>query len=257
MTGHSEVVASFDDPADNLAFDEALLRSAPEAPVLWIWRNTACVVVGRGQKIEREVEVDVCASDGVPVLRRASGGGTVFHDPGNLNITLVLPGLGVSEPGQAKLSLPKKAVKPLEALGELMSATVSELGLPPRIGDRGLFVGDSKLCGFAVFRTRTGLLAHSTLLVSTAAERVGRYLTAAPPDPRPLDSHRSQVASLADHGLRKGVAEVTAAVRKAAAAQLGEPATRKPSASEREWHRSLLHTRYHYPAWHSEGAQRK
>jgi lipoate-protein ligase A len=247
VTGPSEVVASFDDPADNLAFDEALLRAAPAAPILWIWRNTACVVVGRGQKIEREVKVDVCAGDGVPVLRRASGGGTVFHDPGNLNITLVLPGLGLS----------KKPDRPLEALGALMSATVSELGLPPRLGDRGLFVGDSKLCGFAVFRTKTGLLAHSTLLVSTAAERVGRYLTAAPPDPRPLDSHRSQVASLADHGLRKGVTEVTAAVRKAAAGQLGELATRKPSESEREWHRSLRHTRYHYPAWHAEGSQRK
>ncbi|MEV6911401.1 lipoate--protein ligase family protein [Amycolatopsis sp. NPDC051071] len=247
MTGPSEVVAAFDDPADNLAFDEALLRAAPGAPVLWIWRNTACVVVGRGQKIEREVKADVCASDGVPVLRRASGGGTVFHDPGNLNITLVLPGLGLSG----------KNVKPLEALGELMTATVARLGLPSRLGDRGLFVGDSKLCGFAVFRTRTGLLAHSTLLVSTAAERVGRYLTAAPPDPRPLDSHRSQVASLADHGLRKGVAEVTVAVREAAAAQLGDLATRKPSAEEREWHRSLQHTRYHYSEWHSGGAQRR
>jgi len=241
VIGPSEVVASFDDPADNLAFDEALLRAAPEAPVLWIWRNTDCVVVGRGQKIEREVKADVCASDGVPVLRRASGGGTVFHDPGNLNVTLVLPG---------------PSHRPLEALGELMTATVAELGLPSRLGDRGLFVGDAKLCGFAVFRTRTGLLAHSTLLVSTAAERVGRYLTSAPADPRPLDSHRSRVASLAEHGLRKGVADVTAAVRVAAAAQLGELATRKPSAEEREWHRSLQHTRYHYPEWHAEGAQR-
>ncbi|WP_340687421.1 lipoate--protein ligase family protein [Amycolatopsis coloradensis] len=241
MIGPSEVVASFDDPADNLAFDEALLRAAPEAPVLWIWRNTDCVVVGRGQKIEREVKADVCASDGVPVLRRASGGGTVFHDPGNLNITLVLPG---------------PSDRPLEALGELMTATVAELGLPSRLGDRGLFVGDAKLCGFAVFRTRTGLLAHSTLLVSTAAERVGRYLTSAPSDPRPLDSHRSPVASLAEHGLRKGVAEVTAAVRVAAAARLGELTIRKPSAEELERHRSLQYTRYHYQEWHAKGAQR-
>ncbi len=252
MTGPSEVVVSFDDPADNLAFDEALLRAAPAAPILWIWRNTACVVVGRGQKIEREVKVDVCASDGVPVLRRASGGGTVFHDPGNLNVTLVLPGLALSG-----LVPSGTSDRPLEALGTLMSATVSELGLPPRLGDRGLFVGESKLCGFAVFRTKTGLLAHSTLLVSTAAERVGRYLTAAPPDSRPLDSHRSPVASLADHGLRKGVADVTAAVRKSAARQLGEFTTRKASESEREWHRSLRYSRYHYAAWHSEGSQRE
>jgi lipoate-protein ligase A len=164
------------------------------------------------------------------------------QDPGNLNITLVLPG---------------PADRPLEALGELMSATVAELGLPPRLGERGLFIGEAKLCGFAVFRTKTGLLAHSTLLISTAAERVGAYLTSAPPDPRPLDSHRSPVASLADHGLRAGVAEVSAAVRVAADRQLGSLDRRKPTEPEREWHSALLHSRYRYAQWHTEGAQRE
>ena len=190
MTIGSDVRVSFADPAENLAFDEALLRVAPAAPVVWLWRNPACVVVGRGQRIAREVRVDACVRDGIPMLRRASGGGTVFHDPGNLNVTLVLPG---------------PADRPLEALGKVMSAAVEQLGLVPRIGDRGLFVGETKLCGFAVFRTKTGLLAHSTLLVETASERVGAYLTSAPPDPRPLDSHRSPVASLAEHGVRVDV----------------------------------------------------
>ncbi len=147
MSLGSDVRAAFTDPAENLAFDEALLRVAPGSPVLWLWRNPVCVVVGRGQRIAREVRTEECARDGVPVLRRASGGGTVFHDPGNLNVTLVLPG---------------PADRPLEALGKVMSAAVDQLGLVPRIGDRGLFVGTAKLCGFAVFRTKTGLLAHST-----------------------------------------------------------------------------------------------
>src|SRR5690348_18296079 len=85
MTTGSDVRAAFTDPAENLAFDEALLRVAPASPVLWLWRNPVCVVVGRGQRIAREVRVGECERDGVPVLRRASGGGTVFHDPGNLN----------------------------------------------------------------------------------------------------------------------------------------------------------------------------
>ncbi|MEV6447075.1 lipoate--protein ligase family protein [Amycolatopsis sp. NPDC051716] len=241
MTTGSDVRAAFTDPAENLAFDEALLRVAPESPVLWLWRNPVCVVVGRGQRIAREVRADECARDGVPVLRRASGGGTVFHDPGNLNVTLVLPG---------------PADRPLEALGQVMSAAVDQLGLVPRIGDRGLFVGDAKLCGFAVFRTKTGLLAHSTLLVETTAGLVGRYLTSAPPDPRPLDSHRSPVASLAEHGLRPGFPAVEAAVRAAASQLLGTFVPRPPSAAELARQRALLHTRYHYPAWHADGAQR-
>lgn len=241
MTTGSDVRAAFTDPAENLAFDEALLRVAPGSPVLWLWRNPVCVVVGRGQRIAREVRVPECERDGVPVLRRASGGGTVFHDPGNLNVTLVLPG---------------PTDRPLETLGKVMSAAVDQLGLVPRIGDRGLFVDDAKLCGFAVFRTKTGLLAHSTLLVETSAALVGRYLTSAPADPRPLDSHRSPVASLAEHGLNPGFPSVEAAVRAAASQILGTLVPRPPSAAELVRQRALLHTRYRYPSWHADGSQR-
>jgi lipoate-protein ligase A len=255
MTSGSDVRAAFTDPAENLAFDEALLRVAPESPVVWLWRNPVCVVVGRGQRIAREVRAEACERDGVPVLRRASGGGTVFHDPGNLNVTLVLPlsGVRVAEP---RMSQPGPADRPLEALGKVMSAAVDQLGLVPRIGDRGLFVEDAKLCGFAVFRTKTGLLAHSTLLVETSADLVGRYLTSAPADPRPLDSHRSPVASLAEHGLRPGFPAVEAAVRAAASQILGTFVPRPPSAAELARQRTLLHTRYRYAAWHADGAQR-
>jgi lipoate-protein ligase A len=275
MTSGSDVRAAFTDPAENLAFDEALIRVAPESPVVWLWRNPVCVVVGRGQRIAREVHAEACARDGVPVLRRASGGGTVFHDPGNLNVTLVLPlsGVRVAEPpagaeprmslplsgvrvAEPRMSQPGPADRPLEALGKVMSAAVDQLGLVPRIGDRGLFVGDAKLCGFAVFRTKTGLLAHSTLLVETSADLVGRYLTSAPVDPRPLDSHRSPVASLAEHGLRPGFPAVEAAVRAAASQILGTFVPRPPSAAELARQRTLLHTRYRYAAWHADGAQR-
>ncbi len=240
MTG-SDVRAEFTDPAANLAFDEALLREGPQEPLVWLWRNPVCVVVGRGQKIAREVRAAECARDGVPVLRRASGGGTVFHDPGNLNVTLVVPG---------------RADRPLELLGQVMSAAVEKLGLPARIGDRGIFVGDAKLCGFAVFRTKDVLLAHSTLLVDTDAARVGAYLTGPPPDPKPLDSHRSKVASLADHGVHPAPDEVENTVRTAAATLLGPLTPRPPTPGELARQRTLLRSRYDYPEWHAEGRQR-
>ncbi|MBB4685216.1 lipoate--protein ligase family protein [Amycolatopsis jiangsuensis] len=241
MTDGSDVRAEFADPTENLAFDEALLREAPTAPVLWLWRNPVCVVVGRGQKLAREVRVAECARDGVPVLRRASGGGTVFHDPGNLNVTMLLPG---------------PTDRPMDMLGRLMTGVVERLGLPPRLGDRGVFVGPAKLCGFAVFRTKEGLLAHSTLLVDTDAARVGAYLTGPPPDPKPLDSHRSAVASLADHGVHPAEGEVETVVRTVAAELLGPLPPRPPAAAELTRQQELLRTRYHYPPWHTEGRQR-
>ncbi|RZS43522.1 lipoate-protein ligase [Herbihabitans rhizosphaerae] len=230
-----EIIAGWPEPAANLALDEALLRAGPRRPLVWLWRNPACVVIGRGQKIEREVELSACARDGVPVLRRASGGGTVFHDPGNLNVTTVLP----------------DASEPLAHLGKLMSQVVTRLGLTPVLGDRGLFVDGAKLCGFAAFRTRTGALAHSTLLIDTDADLVGEYLTPQPSDKRPLDSHRSPVASLADHGVRPSAEELDAIV----AEVLEVDRRRPPTDEESDWQRRLRETRYDNPDWHRTGAR--
>ena len=80
------------DQAANLALEEALARSGAPSPLLRIWQNEPCVVIGRAQRAAREVNLAACAASGVPVLRRASGGGTVFQDLGNLNISLAAPG---------------------------------------------------------------------------------------------------------------------------------------------------------------------
>jgi len=79
------------DQAANLALEETLARSGPAAPLLRVWQNESCVVIGRAQRAGREVDLAACAASGVPVLRRASGG-AVYQDLGNLNISLAVPG---------------------------------------------------------------------------------------------------------------------------------------------------------------------
>ncbi|MQA10020.1 MAG: lipoate--protein ligase family protein [Pseudonocardiaceae bacterium] len=234
----SVVHAEYELAWHNLAFDEALLRAGPDAPVLWLWRNPSCVVLGRGQVAEREVDFAACSSDGVPVLRRGSGGGTVYHDRGNLNITLVQPG----------------AVEPLALLGSALSTVLGELGLAGRLTKRGLFVGERKISGFAALRTKLGVLAHATLLVSTPLEIVTRYLTPAPDEPHPLDSQRSPVTSLAAHGFSGYPDQL---VVDAVAGRLGAARHRGPSESEVEQQRRLVESRYGYSPWHLAGRQRK
>ena len=226
------------DAAVNLAVEEALVRAGPVRPLLRVWRSGQCVVVGRGQRVEREVNLAACRRDGVPVLRRASGGGTVYHDLGNLNISMAVPGY---VPGLGR------------DLVELVAAAVERLGLAPSIGERGVFVGGCKVSGLAAQLTRSGSLAHATLLVTTPAARVLRFLAPAPASPRPLDSRRAPVRPLRDHDPALGMEAARSAVLAVAASRYGGLSARAPRAAERRWHERLLAERYTDPGWHMTG----
>jgi len=226
------------DQAANLALEEALARSGPPCPLLRIWQNESCVVIGRGQRAAREADLAACAAGAVPVLRRASGGGTVFQDLGNLNISLAVPG---RVPGLAA------------GLAGLVAAVIAGLGLTPAAGERGVAVGPAKVSGLASHVTRDGSLAHATLLVTTPAARVGAFLTPAPDDHHPTDSHRSPVASLRELGCGIGVAAVRGAVLAEARRRHGPLRRRAPGATERRWQERLLAERYRIDSWHLTG----
>ena len=87
-------------PYFNLAVEHHLLTySNPSSRILFTYTNIPCVIIGRNQN--PWVECDITAitrgtSDGrsVALVRRRSGGGTVFHDEGNLNYTVIVPSDG-------------------------------------------------------------------------------------------------------------------------------------------------------------------
>jgi lipoate-protein ligase A len=147
-------------PADDLALDEALLLAAEDAgagEVLRLWELAApAAVVGAGGSVAIDVDLAACAADGVPVLRRASGGGTVVLGPGCLCFSLVLaydraPGLG-EIPASNRYVLGRV----LAALRPLISAGVE--------GTSDLAAGGVKFSGNAQQRKRRHFLHHGTLL---------------------------------------------------------------------------------------------
>ncbi|KAI0851966.1 hypothetical protein F5Y00DRAFT_251423 [Daldinia vernicosa] len=93
------------DPYLNLSIEHFLLqKSPPESVVLFLYANRPCIVVGRNQNPWVEVNLgllgpgrsNVVDENGnnegsVLLVRRRSGGGTVFHDSGNVNYSVICP----------------------------------------------------------------------------------------------------------------------------------------------------------------------
>lgn len=82
------VVLSTTDPVFNLAAEEYFLLHA-DGEIRMLWRNARSVIIGKNQNAWAEVNVPYTEAKGIPVVRRLSGGGAVFHDPGNVNYTFI------------------------------------------------------------------------------------------------------------------------------------------------------------------------
>ena len=78
---------TFDEPAANLACDEALLdimeadSSCDGCLRLWEAKKYF-VVLGHSDKVQSNVNVAACDDHNIPIMRRISGGGTVVQGPG-------------------------------------------------------------------------------------------------------------------------------------------------------------------------------
>jgi lipoate-protein ligase A len=168
------------DPAANLALDEALLLAAEEGTageVLRLWESpTYAVVVGAGGSVAIDVNGPACAADGVPVLRRASGGGTVVVGPGCLCFAVALrtdrePGMNLIQPSaRAVMGRVLAAVRPFAP--DAAIEAISDLA-----------VGGRKFSGSAQQRKRRFFLHHGTLLGRFDLDRLFRYLN--PPERQP------------------------------------------------------------------------
>ena len=84
---------TFHDPETNLACDEALLEFFEEThrgQLLRIWEpDNYFVVLGYSNRLSSEVNCTFCEANGIPIVRRCSGGGAVLQGPGCLNYSLV------------------------------------------------------------------------------------------------------------------------------------------------------------------------
>ncbi len=251
------------EPRANLALEEALARMRGDAPALRLWRNRRCVVLGRFQVAEAEVDGSACRALGVPVYRRFTGGGAVYHDEGNLNVSLVLP-RGDPLVSPARQALPGLYRLLLDPLADALRS----LGLDAA-GDRDLRIAGRKLSGVAAWLGQDSVLVHATLLVDADLDTLERVLAGpgAPGNVRWLRtrSRRAEVTSLEREGVpqeeldsvERRVVKAVAELERQAAQRDGRPARvpapAEPTGLERQAMLALLGSRYRAPAWHATG----
>lgn len=165
---------AFDDPAHNLACDEALLELVETGQVkdeiLRVWEPAQYfVVLGHANSIRTEVNFSACQEDRVTVLRRMSGGGTVLQGPGCFNYSLFFNGAThrfrtVKEGFRYVLERHKKIVQALTGL-EVALEGISDLA-----------IGARKFSGNAQYRKSRAVLIHGTFLLDFDLSLIGRYL---------------------------------------------------------------------------------
>jgi lipoate-protein ligase A len=186
-------------PAEQLAGDEALLDwcengLGEETLLFWEPRETF-VVVGYANKVATEVNVAACASKGVPIFRRCSGGGTVLQGPGCLNYALFLriteanPCHSITSANQFIMERNRAAVE--SAFRNPQSAIVVR-------GHTDLCLGNLKFSGNSQRRKKTFLLFHGTFLLNFDLAVVGEFLRmpSFQPDYRASRSHDDFLVNL-------------------------------------------------------------
>lgn len=149
------------DPFYNIALEEFLLTKFTDN-ILLCYVNAPSIVVGRFQVPYKEVDVHEIMSNDINIVRRLSGGGTVFHDRGNLNYSFIHNAQEIE--GEAYDFFNEKTVAALRILG------LDDLSFERN----NIFNKEKKISGVAQYKRGSRIVHHGTLLVNTNLDLLRR-----------------------------------------------------------------------------------
>ena len=158
-----------------LDLEYEMVQSVSE-PTLFTWIVPPTVIYGRHQVREQEVNEAFCASRGVHVVQRKSGGGCVYADKGNLMISFISPSTHNQEVFDLFLAMLATA------LNELGYAAVTTV-------HNDVLVADRKVAGTACYTVPTGTVVHACMLYDVDLEALEKAIT---PSVEKLQKHAVQ-----------------------------------------------------------------
>lgn len=169
---------------------EAFLLEHSNEDVALIWQSHNAVVCGKHQVALKEVNYPYCRSNNIHIARRISGGGTVFHDAGNICFSFI------------KSYTDRQHAVDFRGHTQTLVDFLQSLGVPAtHSGRNDLIANGLKISGNAehLNQRRQKVLHHGTLLFSSDLENLGHAI-------------RGHVANYSHHGVesvRSKVANIT------------------------------------------------
>ncbi|MBS7642983.1 lipoate--protein ligase family protein [Candidatus Bathyarchaeota archaeon] len=164
--------SEFADPYMNIAVEEAILIAVNEklSPnTIRFWRNSNSVVVGRNQSIEKVVNLNACKKLGVTIVRRFTGGGTVYQDHGNLNWSIFLC--------RSSPISPIIISDVFKIFGKAVARGLKILGINANFQPPNMIQSNGKkISGLAAYAKPNAILCHGTLLISTNLDTLSEVL---------------------------------------------------------------------------------
>jgi lipoate-protein ligase A len=161
----------------NLAAEEYALKQSDDSFFL-LWQSLPSVVVGRHQYIPAEVDTEFAFSKHIRIARRYSGGGAVYQDLGNINLTFI-----------------DTVTRTPDFRSYLNSVTnhLQHIGLPVQADARmSIYLHGAKVSGSAQCVYKQRVLYHCTLLYNSDLPTLNRVLT--PPAQQAADPFMPKAA---------------------------------------------------------------
>lgn len=221
---------------ENLALEEALFNTLPKGHqgYFLLWQNPPSVIIGRHQCASSEADLAYLKAESIPLLRRLSGGGAVYHDAGNLNFSFI-QNIEMSRPGLFRhyLALARNAI--------------ASFGIELEISGRNdLEINSRKVSGSAIYASRGRVLLHGALLVNTDLDILARALKPKAEKLRAkgVASARARVGNLCDYAPDITVEALKSVLSASFASAKGEIGADALNMAER-----LAKTRYGAKAW--------
>jgi len=170
-----------------LAAEEHLLKNFKE-DIFMLWQSDKTVVTGKHQNALAEINYPFVRENNITLARRISGGGTVYHDMGNVNFAFIK---NVKSPAEISFKMFTEPV--VEALARMeIEATTS--------GRNDLLIEGLKISGNAEHVFKNRVLHHGTLLFKSDLENLGKAIKVVPGkfESKAVQSKRSKVANISD-----------------------------------------------------------